>query len=133
MRIELRKSAGPTCPSCGSFEHIAVAGNRIVHTIVQREFAARELAVARLFREHLSAVGAAQRLDLVQQLEWMLTSPTPAWWRFGKRLRRRLWRSTVEEAFEALDEFLDPDDPAVAFAALCERADREGWGSLVRT
>jgi hypothetical protein len=108
MQLELRKSGGPTCPSCGSFEPIGIAGNRIVHTLVEREYAARELALARLFKEHLAAVELDQRADLVSQLELILVPPLPPWYRVLKRLRRRWWRSSVEEAFGLLDDFLTP-------------------------
>jgi hypothetical protein len=108
MRLELRKSGGPTCETCGSYEHIAVAGDRVVHDLVEREYTRRELLVAREFRAHLAAVELDQRADLVAQLEWTLVPPLPPWWRLVKRVRRRLWRSTVEDAFETLDDFITP-------------------------
>ncbi len=121
MRAELRKSGGPQCQTCGSFDLIYANEEPLTADLahlLEVEMLKREVRLARVFSDHLAEVerdyaeslvardweAHDERAALISDLEGILTGMTievnP--WRAFKAHREKKFRERVEAALAEL-------------------------------
>ncbi len=121
MRAELRKSAGPQCQTCGSYELLHVNHDPLtvdLAHLLEVEMLKREVRLAQVFSEHLRSVerdyaeslvakdwdAHDERARLVADLEGILTDMpvdvNP--WRMFKAHREQKFKERVEAALAEL-------------------------------
>lgn len=132
MRFEIRKSGGPTCSTCGSYDLLHVDHeplNLELTQFLEVEMLRREVRLAQVFKEHLETVERDYAERMVNQSQAALlergvllsefntilagmnieTSP----WRVFKTHREKRFRERIETAVNELREltkypFTDP-------------------------
>ena len=126
MRYEIRKSGGVACEKCGAFDLVYAGGKPLTADLtfaMEREIVKRELAVARLARDHIRQVqddmttreeklAEAFAQETESAKAWLVeehrrqvedvaetlerAKVDVSWWRLARRRRERIFAERID-------------------------------------